>query len=149
MKPTNLPDQYRRYVIDASEPLTGTVELASEREPVVYVPGAYSDMVAVRKSQAPARIEATPARDLTPQPLFDPVAQRLLAAGLGGGALFWGGGQFLAGASQFVSALSGAGALLFFLALAGARAVLGGRGSTYEQHTHIHQKWLGRTNIHH
>ncbi|MCI3930197.1 hypothetical protein [Streptomyces sp. AN091965] len=147
MKPSNLPEQYRRY---AEQPLTGVVELSSEREAAVWVPGAYGGMVAVPKSQVPARIEATPVRDLTPQRLFDPTAQRLLGAGLGGGALLWGGGQLLSGASQFVSALTGAGALVFFLALVGARAVLG-RGATYvrhEQHTHVHQKWLGRTNIH-
>lgn len=147
MKPHNLPEQYRRY---AEQPLTGTVQLSSEREAAVWVPGAYGGMVAVRKSQVPATVERTPVRDLTPQPLFDPTAQRLLGAGLGGGALLWGGGAFLAGASQLVSSLSGAGALLFFLALAGARAVIGGRGGAYvinEQHTHVHQKWLGRTNI--
>ncbi|WPO69938.1 hypothetical protein [Streptomyces sp. KN37] len=150
MKPSNLPEQYRRYVADDQQPLTGKVELSSEREAAVWVPGAYGGMVAVRKSQVPAPLERKPVRDLTPQPLFDPVAQRLLGVGLGGGTLLWGGGMFLAGASQFVSSLSGASALLFFMAIAGARAVLGSRGGTYvrsEQHTHVHQKWLGRTNI--
>lgn len=146
MKPHKLPEQYRRY---AEQPLTGTVELSSEREAAVWVPGAYGDMVAVRKSQVPATVERTPVRDLTPQPLFDPTAQRLLGAGVGGGALLWGGGAFLAGAGQLVSSLTGAGALLFFLAIAGARAAIGSRGASVinEQHTHVHQKWLGRTNI--
>lgn len=146
MKPHNLPEQYRRY---AEQPLTGTVQLSSEREAAVWVPGAYGGMVAVRKSQAPAQVERTPVRDLTPQPLFDPTAQRLLAAGVGGGALLWGGGAFLAGAGQLVSSLTGTGALLFFLAIAGARAAIGNRGTSVinEQHTHVHQKWLGRTNI--
>jgi hypothetical protein len=152
MIPSNLPEQYRRYadVVD-EQPLTGTVELYAERESVVWVPGAYGGMVPVRKSQAPAPVEATPVRDLRPQPLFDPVAQRMVGAGVGSGIALWGGGQFLAGVGQLVSGLSGAGALLFFLAIAGGRALLmGGRGGSYvhnEQHTHVHQKWLGRTHI--
>lgn len=151
MNPSNLPDQYQRYADRTIEqPVTGPVELYDEQDPVVYVPGAYGGMVAVRKSQAPAPVEATAARDLAPQPLFDRTAQRLLGAGVGGGALLWGGGKFLAGASQLVSGLSATGALLFFLAIAGARAAIGGRGGTYvhnEQNTYIHQKWFGRNNI--
>lgn len=151
MKPSNLPEQYRTYarLVD-EQPLAGPVELYEEREPIVWVAGAYGGMVPVRKSQAPAIVQPTPARDLTPQPLFDPTAQRLLAGGVGSGIALWGGGQFLAGAGQLVSGLSGMGALLFFLAIVGVRAAFGGRGGSYvrnEQHTHVHQKWLGRTNI--
>jgi hypothetical protein len=149
--PSNLPEQYQRYAEPVIEPAPGAVELYGEREAVVWVPGAYGGMVAVRKSQAPAPVEATEPRDLRPQPLFDPMAQRLLGAGIGSGITLWGGGQFLAGAGQFVSGLTGMGALVFFLAIAGGRALLrGGRGGTYvhsEQHTHVHQKWLGRTHI--
>jgi hypothetical protein len=148
MNPSNLPEQYRRYASD-QQPLTGSVELYVEREPVVWVPDAYGDLVPMPKSQAPAPVQPTPARDLRPQPLLDPTAQRLVAGGVGSGVALWGGGQFLAGAGQFVSGLSGMGALLFFLAVAGARAAFA-RGGTHihsEQHTHVHQKWLGRTNI--
>lgn len=151
MTPSNLPEQYQRYAEPVAEqPLAGAVELYGEREPIVWVPGAYGGMVAVRKSQAPAPIEATEPRDLRPQQLLDPIAQRWVGAGVGSGVALWGGGQFLAGAGQLISGLSGMGALLFFLAIAGARAALSGRGGTYvhnEQHTHVTQKWLGRTNI--
>lgn len=151
---SNLPEQYRRYVRTAVEqelqPVSGPVELYDEREPVVWIPGAYGGMVPVRKSQAPAPMQLSAPRDLSPQPLLDATAQRLLGGGLGGGVLLWGGGKFLAGASDFVSSLSGMGALLFFLALAGGRALLmGGRGGYVhnEQHTHVTQKWFGRTNV--
>jgi hypothetical protein len=148
---SNLPERYRHYAEPVDEqPLTGPVELYGEREAVVWVPGAYGGMVPVRKSQAPAPMQLATPRDLAPQPVVDPTAQRLLGAGVGGGVLLWGGGKFLAGASDLVSSLSGGGALLFFLALVCARAAFAGRGGSYVHHvqnTHVHQKWLGRTNI--
>ncbi|MFD0417293.1 hypothetical protein [Streptomyces sp. NPDC127108] len=151
MNPSNLPEQYRRYAdVVGEQPLTGKVELYAERGSVVWVPDAYGRMVPMPKHHAPPPVLATEPRDLRPQPLFDPVAQRWVGAGVGSGIALWGGGQFLAGASQFVSGLSGMGALLFFLAVAGARAVIGGRSGAYvrnEQHTHVHQKWFGRTGI--
>ncbi len=147
---SGLPGRYQHYArqpaVQAAE-----IELYGERDPVVWVPDAYGQMVPMRKSQAPAPVQAPPARDLSPQPLFDPIAQRMVGAGVGSGAALWGGGQFLAGAGQFVSSLSGVGALLFFLALAGGRVLLGGgRGVTHihnEQHTHVEQKWLGRAGV--
>jgi hypothetical protein len=49
---SNLPEEYRRYVRTAVEqelqPVSGPVELYDEREPVVWVPGAYGGMVPVR-----------------------------------------------------------------------------------------------------
>ncbi|WP_327654780.1 hypothetical protein [Streptomyces sp. NBC_00483] len=153
MSASNLPAQYRRYVeVVDEQPVTGPVELYGEREAVVWVPGAYGGMVPVRKSQAPAPVQLAVPRDLAPHPVLDPIAQRLLGAGAGGGLLLWGGGKFLAGAGDLIASLSGGGALLFFLALACARAAFSGRGGgsyvRHEQHTHVHQKWLGRTNIH-
>lgn len=150
---SNLPEQYRRYARTALEhdqhPVSGPVELYDEREPVVWVPGAYGGMVPVRKSEAPAPLQLAAPRDLSPQPLFDPRAQQLLGAGVGTGVALWGAGRFLAGAGQLISSLSGVGALLFFLALAGGRALLmGGAARIHnEQHTHVHQKWFGRTNV--
>lgn len=149
-----LPEQYQRYAQPTGQRLVrpAEIELYDDADPIVHVADPYdpSRSVAVRRS-ALQPVQPTPPRDLTPQPLFDPVAQRLLGGGVGGGVLLWGGGKFLVGASDFVSSLSGVGALLFFLALAGARAALvGGRGGTYihnEQHTHIQQKWLGRNDI--
>lgn len=145
-----LPEQYRRYAETAAgQPRMGPVELYDERDPVVWIPGAYGEMVPVRKSQAPTPMQQMPARDLTPQPLFDPGAQRLLGGGIGAGVALWGGGKFLVGASEFVSSLTGVGALLLFLALAGGRALLMGGGARVhnEQHTHVHQKWFGKANI--
>ncbi len=151
--PSPLPERYQRYAAPDGQRQyqSAEIELYDDRDPVVYVPDAYGQMVPMRKSQVPVPMQRLPARDLTPQPLFDPIAQRLIGGGAGGGVALWGAGKFLVGASQFVSSLTGMGALLLFLAIAGARAALtGGRGGTRihnEQHTHVHQKWLGRTDI--
>lgn len=136
-----LPERYQRYTMFAGQPTVrhGEIELYEEADPIVHVPDPYdpSRSVAVRRS-ALQPVQPTAPRDLTPQPLFDPIAQRCIGAGVGGGVLLWGGGQLFIGLSQAVSALSGVGALLFFLALAGARAVLGGRqaGTRIEVHQH-------------
>lgn len=137
-----LPEQYQRYahptVVRPAE-----VELHDEREPVVWIPGAYGEMVPVRKSQAPAAVQPTPARDLAPQPLMDPMAQRLLGGGVGIGAagagLGWGAGQMFAGV-----ALMGTSGLLLLLGLLLA-AGMRGRGSVYvRQEVHNHARWFGR-----
>ncbi len=145
-----LPEQYQRYAHPGQRPHYGDIELRDETDPIVHVPDPYdpNQSVAVRRSQLQPTAAPVP-RDLTPQPLFDPIAQRLLGAGMGGGVLLWGGGQFLVGASQFVSALSGVGALLFFLALAGARALLpGGRGGGTHIEVHQHARGFGRNTTH-
>ena len=134
------PERYQRYAQPGQQLVQPReIELYGEADPIVHVPDPYdpSRSVAVRRSSLQP-VQPTPPRDLAPQPLFDPIAQRCIGAGVGGGVLLWGGGTFLAGASQLVSSLSGAGALLFFLALAGARAVLGGRqtGTRIEVHQH-------------
>jgi hypothetical protein len=100
-------------------------------------------MVPVRKSQAPAGVQAPPARDLTPQPLFDPLAQRLAGAGVGAGAagagIGWGVGQAAAG----IATIGGTTAVVVMLALwLLARA---GRPSvTVRQEVHNHARWFGR-----
>ncbi|NUW06816.1 hypothetical protein G6W47_07710 [Streptomyces sp. CAI-21] len=111
-------------------PTPAAVELAAERGPVVWVPDAYGRMVPMPKHLAPAPVPATEPRDLTPLPLLDPVAQRFLGAGLGGGALAAGVGY---GVGEIVSAAAGisGGALVWVavivLALrAPARAITGG-----------------------
>ncbi|MFH9225920.1 hypothetical protein [Streptomyces lydicus] len=73
--------------------------LTDETDPVVYVPDAYGEgMVAIRRSQVQPT-PPSPPRDLAPLPLLDPAAQRLIGAGIGGGALSaglgWGVGQAL------------------------------------------------------
>ncbi|MET7774691.1 hypothetical protein ABZU94_05745 [Streptomyces mirabilis] len=106
----------------------------AERQPVVWVPDAYGRMVPMPKHLAPAPVLATEPRDLTPLPLLDPIAQRLMGAGLGGGALAAGVGY---GVGEVLSAAAGisGGALVWVavivLALrAPARAITSGKGST-------------------
>ncbi|MFG3168383.1 hypothetical protein [Streptomyces sp. NPDC048200] len=115
-------------------PTPAAVELAAERGPVVWVPDAYGRMVPMPKHLAPAPVLAPEPRDLTPLPLLDPVAQRFLGAGLGGGALAAGIGY---GVGEIVSAAAGisGGALVWVavivLALrAPARAITGGQSGT-------------------
>ncbi|MFD6922148.1 hypothetical protein ACFV99_18290 [Streptomyces sp. NPDC059944] len=115
-------------------PTPAAVELAAERGPVVWVPDAYGRMVPMPKHLAPAPLPASEPRDLTPLPLLDPIAQRFMGAGLGGGALAAGVGY---GVGEVVSAAAGisGGALVWaavvVLALrAPARAISSGRGST-------------------
>jgi hypothetical protein len=138
----NLPEQYQRYA-RPSFVAPAEVELHAEQDPVVWIPGAYGEMVPVRKSQAPAGVQAPPARDLTPQPLFDPLAQRLAGAGVGAGAagagIGWGVGQAAAG----IATIGGTTAVVVMLALwLLARA---GRPSvTVRQEVHNHARWFGR-----
>ncbi|MFD5817788.1 hypothetical protein [Streptomyces sp. NPDC127038] len=115
-------------------PTPAAVELAAERGPVVWVPDAYGRMVPMPKHLAPAPTLATEPRDLTPLPLLDPLAQRFLGAGLGGGALAAGIGY---GVGEIVSAAAGisGGALVWVAVIVlalrtPARAISGGRGNT-------------------
>ncbi|GAA2291412.1 hypothetical protein OKJ48_42195 [Streptomyces kunmingensis] len=91
------------------------VELSTERGPVVWVPDAYGRMVPMPKHLAPPPMLRPEPRDLTPQPLLDPVAQRFLGAGIGGGALAAGVGY---GVGEAISAVTGAGSgALLWIAL--------------------------------
>ncbi|MFF1470108.1 hypothetical protein [Streptomyces mirabilis] len=106
----------------------------SERQPVVWVPDAYGRMVPMPKHLAPAPVVAPEPRDLTPLPLLDPIAQRLMGAGIGGGALSAGAGY---GISEVINAAAGfSGGALIWIALVvlalrtPARAITGGKGST-------------------
>lgn len=116
-------------------PAPAAVELAAEREPVVWVPDAYGRMVPMPKHLAPAPVVRPEPRDLTPLPLLDPVAQRFVGAGIGGGALAAGAGY---GVGEIVNAAAGAGSgALMWAALAvlawrlPVRGITGGRnGST-------------------
>ena len=147
-------ERHQRYAQPGQRPVEPAavyqpqpIEVYAERPPVAYVadldnPGR-SVAIDARLIQRP---EPTLPRDLTPQPLFDPIAQRCIGAGVGGGVLLWGGGAFLAGAGQLVSGLSGVGALLFFLALAGARTVAGGRRGGTHIEVHNHNRGFGRSN---
>jgi hypothetical protein len=137
-----LPEQYQRYtrpaVVHRAE-----VELYDDRDPVVWIPGAYGEMVPVRKSQVPEPVRAAPVRDLSPRPLIDPLAQRLLAGGLGVGAagagLGFGFGQLAAGL-----ALMGTSGLVLLVGLLLAAGMRGGSVTHVRQEVHNHARWFGR-----
>ncbi|MEV5440801.1 hypothetical protein AB0K80_33080 [Streptomyces sp. NPDC052682] len=144
---------YRPYDVDVTPhyrlplqaPATGPVELYDERDPVVWVPDAYGQMVPMRRSQAPAPVQPTPPRDLSPQPLFDPRAQRIAAGGILAAGTGWGVGQAL-------NALAGLGAgALMWLAIAILACKLAPAAmsrTTVENHTHVtnNNRWFGRSN---
>lgn len=137
----------------AVQPTGNAVELYGDREATVYVPSAEnpSVMVGVLKRHVQP-MQPTPARDLAPQPLFDPTAQRLLAAGLGGGGLLWGGGQLFAGLSKVLAAATGTSFFVLCLIFVGGRVLFafGSRaagGNTYNNEIHVEQKWFGRNDI--
>ncbi|MFF7366032.1 hypothetical protein [Streptomyces sp. NPDC008125] len=133
----------------ATVPVTGLVQLHDEhREAVVWVPDAYGRMVPVSRSQADAMLALVPAtspRDLAPQPLLDPRAQTIVAAGLGTGAaaagVGYGLGQVLA---PLAAVASGTGLwALALLAVVGATARRT-TGTTYVTHNHTDARWFGR-----
>jgi hypothetical protein len=123
--------------------------------PIVFVPDPYDPN---RSVAIPAQYVQTPAvyqpRDLTPQPLLDPVAQRMLSAGVGGGALAAGVGW---GASEAIGAVPGIGAgtmlwLACFIVAARTLPGLVARRPRIHNETHVHNtnRWFGKstTNIH-
>ncbi|MFH9560136.1 hypothetical protein ACH4K7_27775 [Streptomyces globisporus] len=132
-------------------PTTGTVQLHTEQaRTVVYVPGPDGSMVAVLREHLPTAPAIYQPRDLTPQPLFDPRAQRIAAGGLLAGGAGWGAGQLLLGAGQLVSAAAGLGSLVMWAAIAVvasriAPAVLGGGRSPAVHHTTVNNRWFGRS----
>ncbi|MEU2294316.1 hypothetical protein ACFY9H_28690 [Streptomyces bacillaris] len=132
-------------------PTTGTVQLHAERAgTVVYVPGPDGVMVAVLREHLPTTLAVHQPRDLTPQPLFDPRAQRIAAGGLLVGGAGWGTGQLLLGAGQLVSAATGLGSLVMWAAIAVVAsritpAVLGGGRPATVHNTTVHNRWFGRS----
>jgi hypothetical protein len=140
-----LPEQYQRFAPPGPRPIhPHTVELYDENDPVVWVPSAYGEMVPMRKSQAPAPMQAAAPRDLTPQPLFDPLAQRMVGAGFGAGAagagIGWGVGQAAAG----IAAISGTTAVVVLLAL-WLFARVGRPSVEVRQTVHNHNRGFGRS----
>jgi hypothetical protein len=107
--PTLRPDTptaaaYDPASLELYAPAPAAVELAAERGPVVWVPDAYGRMVPMPKHLAPPPMVRPEPRDLTPLPLVDPIAQRFLGAGLGGGALAAGVGY---GIGEVINAAAG------------------------------------------
>ncbi|MER5300180.1 hypothetical protein ABT039_12075 [Streptomyces lasiicapitis] len=136
-RPTAL-EVHHPIPITSVEPYTAPlvpVQSGIERQPVVWVPDAYGRMVPMPKHLAPAPVAATEPRDLSPLPLLDPVAQRLIGGGIGGGVLSaglgYGTGQVISAAAGFTS---GAGLwillLLLLLLRAPAPSVVSEGGST-------------------
>ncbi|MGO4420640.1 hypothetical protein AB4Z54_18425 [Streptomyces sp. MCAF7] len=131
--------------VPVSEPLTGPVELAADRGPVVYVPGAHGGFVAVRREDLPT--VAAPPAPAPPAPAgLDPQAQRtaakgVLVAGSGIGAYF--GAQAVAAALSFlVHGLVAAGVAAGVALAAGGRR---GGGDTYITNHHVTNRWWGRS----
>jgi hypothetical protein len=147
-----LPERYQRYAQPTGQrPVhPADVVLASERPAVAWVPSAEnpSVMVPVLKEYVQPMPMPVP-RDLTPQPVLDPLAQRMLAGGVGVGAAGAGVGfglnQLAAGVAMMgTSGLAILAALLLAAGGMRGRSVVNVRN---EAHTHVHQKWLGRTNV--
>lgn len=145
-----LPEQYQRYAAQGQRPVhPHAVELYGERPAVKWVPSADNPavMVPVLAQYVQPMLPPAP-RDLAPQPLFDPQAQRFIGAGVGIGAagagLGYGAGQMFAGVAMMGT--SGLAILLGLLLAAGAR----GRTIVHQRHeTHVTQKWFGRTDVTH
>ncbi|MFG2552168.1 hypothetical protein [Streptomyces sp. NPDC048581] len=131
------------------DPTAAAVELYGEREAVVWVPDAYGRMVPMPKHLAPAPMPMPEPRDLTPLPLLDPVAQRFIGAGIGGGALSAGVGY---GVGEIISAAAGFGsgaamwiALIVLALRMPARTITNGAsGSTI----HIRKAVIKRSHFH-
>jgi hypothetical protein len=145
-----LPEQYRKYAAPHGQHHTvqpAAIELYDDADPIVHVVDPYNpnQSIAVRRS-ALLPVQPTPARDLTPQPLFDPLAQRMAGGGVGAGAagagIGWGIGQAAAG----IATIGGTTALVAMLALwLLARA---GRGRVHvHQEVHQHAGLFGRNSV--
>jgi hypothetical protein len=145
----SLPEQYQRYARPAVvQPVE--VELYDERRPAVREPSVWVEsaddpnlMVRIPKRYVQTTPRSEP-RDLTPQPLIDPLAQRLFAGGLGVGAagagLGFGFGQLVAGL-----ALMGTSGLALLVGLLLAAGMRGGSVTHVRQEVHNHARWFGKT----
>ena len=153
-----LPERYRPYAHQAAgqqhQPTAiyqpQPIDRYDESPPIAWVADPYNPARSVAvDARLIQRTEPAPPRDLSPQPLLDPVAQRWLGAGVGVGAagagVGWGLGQLAAGI-----ALMGTAGVAILAGLLLAAASMRGRSITNihnEAHTHVTQKWLGRTNV--
>ncbi|MEV7140190.1 hypothetical protein [Streptomyces tauricus] len=140
---------HRPAPVDLYAPAPAAVELSAERGPVVWVPDAWGRMVPMPKHLAPAPMAMPEPRDLTPLPLLDPIAQRFLGAGLGGGALAagvgYGIGEIVSAAAGFTSGAAMWVALAVLAWRMPARALTSGRdGST----VHIRKAVIKRNHFH-
>ncbi|MGO4752690.1 hypothetical protein AB4212_29480 [Streptomyces sp. 2MCAF27] len=127
------------------QPLSGAVELAADRGPVVHIPGAYGGFVAVRREDLPTVHTPIPG----PDPVragVDPHAQRIaakgvFAAGAGAGAYFAAGAAAIVVDSLVQVLIAAAVAAGVAIAAPGRR----GGGDTYVTHHHVSNRWFGRS----
>ncbi|WBB58474.1 hypothetical protein O7599_22900 [Streptomyces sp. WMMC500] len=135
--------------LDLYAPGPAGVELPAERGPVVWVPDAYGRMVPMPKHLTPPAMARPEPRDLTPLPLLDPIAQRFVAAGIGGGALSagvgWGIGEVIGAAAGFGSGTAMWIALAVLAWRLPARAIGGGRPGSA---VHIRKATFKRNHFH-
>ena len=128
-------------------PLAGPVELYTERPPIAYVSDPFNPNNSVAID---ARLLNSPApyqpRDLSPVPIIDPVAQRVMAGGIGAGAagagVGWGVGQAFAGIAAFggVTSLAVIAALLLVARMGGSRTHIHN-----ETTVHNTNRWFGKS----
>lgn len=147
-----LPEQYQRYAAQGQRPIhPAEIELYEDRDPIVLVPHPDNpqEYVRVRRS-ALVTATPTPPRDLTPQPLLDPLSQRFIAGGVGigvaGAGVGWGAGQMFTG----IAMMGGSGlAILLGLLLAagGLRASRSTVSIRQEVHNHNHGIGWSTTNL--
>lgn len=142
----SLPDQRPTELVGQPQPRLYELE-PYERPGMIWVAGPGNQFVAVPRDILPADYfqSAPPARDLTPRPGIDPVAQRMLYGGVGTGAaaagVGWGLGEAAAGLS------SGGGLLLLCLLAAWKLSTSRGGGNTTRitQTVHHHNRWFGKS----
>jgi len=134
-----LPEKYRKYATPPGQPAVHphTIELYDEADPIVHVRDPYNPnrSIEVRRS-ALQPATPTPPRNLAPQPLFDPLAQRLVGGGAFAAGVGWGGAQLLNAAAG-----AGTGLLAFVLLLLLARRR---PNVSIHQEVHQHASWFGR-----
>lgn len=140
-----LPERYQRYALPGQRPTyPAAVELSAERA-VVYVPSAEQPgvMVPVFKEYVQPMPVPQP-RDLTPQPVLDPLAQRMLGGGIGAGAAGAGIGFGLNQLAAGVAVMGTSGAMIL-VALLLAASGMRGRGSVHiHQEVHNTARWFGK-----
>lgn len=153
---TALPERYRPYAEKAAgQPHQPTaiyqpqpVDQHEDRPPIAWVADPYNpDRSIAIDARLIQRTQPTQPRDLAPQPLLDPIAQRWVGAGVGVGAAGAGVGF---GLNQLAAgiALMGTSGVAILAGLLLAAASMRGRSITHiHQTTNVEQKWFGRSNV--
>lgn len=154
---TALPEHYQKpYAAPAGQPIapsaviqptTQSLGVPEGMRVIGYTRDLDRDLLVPVYGPKYEPVERTPPRDLAPQKLMDPTAQRLMGAGIGGGVFAAGVGY---GIGQVLNGLAGigSGALMWLAILLVAarvapvvRPVKG--GDTYN----INNRWWGKSTI--